>query len=154
MTEHLKELLPNPTCVDYQHPSDGHGYDLYDEVKMIEYGLKIVRECIAQIQPMWDLVQEFGPPPGYDTDTFDLAYNDCMSAIEEHFGNMYCDKISKMKIDPMPAIVPALLKINDAQDALYRASKSWNRSQLIDAIRSARYFLDVASAELNDVVSK
>ena len=46
----------------------------------------IVRECVDQIQPMWDQVQEIGPPPGYDYDTFDLAYNDCMNAIKEHFG--------------------------------------------------------------------
>ena len=46
----------------------------------------IVRECVAQIQPMWDQVQEIGPPGGYDYDTFDLAYNDCMNAIKEHFG--------------------------------------------------------------------
>jgi hypothetical protein len=35
---------------------------------------------------MWDQVQEIGPPGGYDYDTFDLAYNDCMNAIKEHFG--------------------------------------------------------------------
>ena len=46
----------------------------------------IVQECVAQIQPMWDQVQEIGPPGGYDYDTFDLAYNDCMNAIKEHFG--------------------------------------------------------------------
>jgi hypothetical protein len=46
----------------------------------------IVKECVAQIQPMWDQVQEIGPPGGYDYDTFDLAYNDCMNAIKEHFG--------------------------------------------------------------------
>ena len=46
----------------------------------------IVRECVAQIQPMWNQVKEVGAPPGYDYDTFDLAYNDCMNAIKEHFG--------------------------------------------------------------------
>jgi hypothetical protein len=46
----------------------------------------IVRECVAQIRPMWNQVKEVGAPPGYDYDTFDLAYNDCMNAIKEHFG--------------------------------------------------------------------
>jgi hypothetical protein len=46
----------------------------------------IVRECVAQIRPMWNQVKEVGVPPGYDYDTFDLAYNDCMNAIKEHFG--------------------------------------------------------------------
>jgi hypothetical protein len=46
----------------------------------------IVRECVGQIQPMWNRVQEIGPPPGYDYDTFDLAYNDCMNEIKQHFG--------------------------------------------------------------------
>jgi hypothetical protein len=46
----------------------------------------IVKECVAQIRPMWNQVKEVGAPPGYDYDTFDLAYNDCMNAIKEHFG--------------------------------------------------------------------
>jgi hypothetical protein len=46
----------------------------------------IVRECVAQIRPMWNQVKEVGAPPGYDYDTFDLAYNDCMNAIKQHFG--------------------------------------------------------------------
>jgi len=46
----------------------------------------IVKECVAQIRPMWNQVKEVGTPPGYDYDTFDLAYNDCMNAIKEHFG--------------------------------------------------------------------
>jgi hypothetical protein len=46
----------------------------------------IVQECVAQIRPMWNQVKEVGAPPGYDYDTFDLAYNDCMNAIKEHFG--------------------------------------------------------------------
>ena len=46
----------------------------------------IVQECIAQIRPMWNQVKEVGAPPGYDYDTFDLVYNDCMNAIKEHFG--------------------------------------------------------------------
>ena len=46
----------------------------------------IVQECVAQIRPMWNQVKEVGAPPGYDYATFDLAYNDCMNAIKEHFG--------------------------------------------------------------------
>ena len=46
----------------------------------------IVLECVAQIRPMWNQVKEVGAPPGYDYATFDLAYNDCMNAIKEHFG--------------------------------------------------------------------
>jgi hypothetical protein len=50
---------------------------------------------------------------------------------------------------PMPEIEPALLKIMDAQAALTRASKAWNRSQLEDAVRSARYFLDLADRAID-----
>jgi hypothetical protein len=46
----------------------------------------IVLECVAQIRPMWNQVKEVGAPPGYDYDTFDLTYNDCMNAIKQHFG--------------------------------------------------------------------
>jgi hypothetical protein len=46
MNERLKELLPNPYIVDYQVPHDGRGFDLYDERKMIEYGHRIIRECV------------------------------------------------------------------------------------------------------------
>lgn len=46
----------------------------------------IIQECIAQIEPMWARVEEVGPPPGYDRDTFDLAYNDSINAIKERFG--------------------------------------------------------------------
>lgn len=51
-------------------------------------------------------------------------------------------------MQPMPNITPALLKIEDARAAIERASKSWNKSQLVDAIRSVRYFLDIASDSL------
>ena len=58
-----------------------------EQTKFMEkFAELIVRECVAQIQPMWDQVQEIGPAGGYDYDTFDLAYNDCMNAIKEHFG--------------------------------------------------------------------
>ena len=52
----------------------------------IKFAELIVQECVAQIRPMWNQVKEVGVPPGYDYDTFDLAYNDCMNAIKEHFG--------------------------------------------------------------------
>ena len=45
MSDLLKELLPNPTFVDYQVPHDGQGADFYDERKMLEYGKRIVKEC-------------------------------------------------------------------------------------------------------------
>jgi hypothetical protein len=58
----------------------------YTSVFNEKFAELIVRECVAQIQPMWNQVKEVGAPPGYDYDTFDLAYNDCMNAIKEHFG--------------------------------------------------------------------
>lgn len=69
-------------------------FDDYGEIRLCTaHGLSlekftelIVRDCIAQIQPMWEQVKKFGPPPGYDHDTFDLAYNDSMNAIAERFG--------------------------------------------------------------------
>ena len=57
---------------------------LYSDME--KFAELIVRECVAQIRPMWNQVKEVGVPPGYDYDTFDLAYNDCMNAIKEHFG--------------------------------------------------------------------
>lgn len=48
----------------------------------------------------------------------------------------------------MPCIQPALLSIHDVRSAVDRAEKSCNKSQLIDAIRSARYFLDIAEGLL------
>ena len=50
---------------------------------------------------------------------------------------------------PMPDIEPALLKISDARTAIERAEKAWNKSQLQDAIRSARYFLDLAEKAID-----
>ena len=58
----------------------------YDDFQYKKFAELIVRECVAQIRPMWNQVKEVGAPPGYDYDTFDLAYNDCMNAIKEHFG--------------------------------------------------------------------
>ena len=58
----------------------------YDDFQYKKFAELIVLECVAQIRPMWNQVKEVGAPPGYDYDTFDLAYNDCMNAIKEHFG--------------------------------------------------------------------
>ncbi len=58
----------------------------YDDFQYEKFAELIVQECIAQIRPMWNQVKEVGAPPGYDYDTFDLVYNDCMNAIKEHFG--------------------------------------------------------------------
>ena len=46
----------------------------------------IVKECAEQIELMRKRVEEYGPPPGYDSDTFRLAYNDSIDTIKEHFG--------------------------------------------------------------------
>ena len=47
MNELLKELLPNPTFVDYQVPHTGQGADFYDTHRMLEYGRRIVQECLG-----------------------------------------------------------------------------------------------------------
>jgi hypothetical protein len=62
------------------------GDKMYASIDLEEFAELIVLECVAQIRPMWNQVKEVGAPPGYDYDTFDLAYNDCMNAIKEHFG--------------------------------------------------------------------
>ena len=87
MNERIKELAEQAD--DYadnkiQQPGEYHPdwHDIRDE----KFAELIVRECVAQIRPMWNQVKEVGAPPGYDYDTFDLAYNDCMNAIKEHFG--------------------------------------------------------------------
>jgi len=82
MNELLKELLPNPYMVDYQVPHDGRGFDLYDERKMIEYGQRIVRECI-------DCINE--TDKGYvftaqDAGVIGAAHNRSIKTIKEHFG--------------------------------------------------------------------
>ena len=48
--QRLKELLPNPTFVDYQIPHDGQGADFYDEKRMLEYGKRVINECIKEIE--------------------------------------------------------------------------------------------------------
>jgi hypothetical protein len=87
MNERIKELAVQ---ADFMLCEDGHFYSEGQSQKTTD-GLQkfaelIVKECVAQIRPMWNQVKEVGAPPGYDYDTFDLAYNDCMNAIKEHFG--------------------------------------------------------------------
>jgi hypothetical protein len=72
-------------CDPYDKLENGDYYSSV-MVDLERFAEKIVRECVAQIRPMWNQVKEVGAPPGYDYDTFDLAYNDCMNAIKEHFG--------------------------------------------------------------------
>jgi hypothetical protein len=78
MNERIKELIEQAT--EYYKNGDVAGFNQEN------FAESIVRECVAQIRPMWNQVKEVGAPPGYDYDTFDLAYNDCMNAIKEHFG--------------------------------------------------------------------
>ena len=66
--------------------AEGWGPGVWQTTFTEKFAELIVRECVAQIRPMWNQVKEVGAPPGYDYDTFDLAYNDCMNAIKEHFG--------------------------------------------------------------------
>jgi hypothetical protein len=87
MNERIKLLAVQ---ADFMLCEDGHFYSEGQSQKTTD-GLQkfaelIVLECVAQIRPMWNQVKEVGAPPGYDYDTFDLAYNDCMNAIKEHFG--------------------------------------------------------------------
>lgn len=74
MTERFKELLPNPFSVDYQHPHDGFGFDLYDEKRMLEFGANIVRKCMMQIVTVWIQEQKSHP-----------SCNDVINAIQKHF---------------------------------------------------------------------
>ena len=80
LAEQADEYADNKIQMPGEYHPDWH--DTRDE----KFAELIVRECVAQIQPMWNQVKEVGAPPGYDYDTFDLAYNDCMNAIKEHFG--------------------------------------------------------------------
>jgi hypothetical protein len=77
VNELLKELLPNPWAVDYQEPHDGRGFDLYDERKMIEYGHRIVRECLGVVEGGRFLHDE--------APTAQFA-RECAGAIRRHFG--------------------------------------------------------------------
>jgi hypothetical protein len=80
LAEQADEYADNKIQMPGEYHPDWH--DTRDE----KFAELIVRECVAQIRPMWNQVKEVGAPPGYDYDTFDLAYNDCMNAIKEHFG--------------------------------------------------------------------
>jgi hypothetical protein len=77
MMNRLKEMLPNPTFVefvDYEVPHDGQGADFYNEQKMLEYGARIVKECLDQC---------------YHRGMNDELYEGQLKAaayIEEHFG--------------------------------------------------------------------
>ncbi len=51
---------------------------------------------------------------------------------------------------PMPDIREALLRVWDLQAAASRAGACWNRTQLKDALRSARHFLDAADKALEN----
>lgn len=51
---------------------------------------------------------------------------------------------------PMPRIGPARVHIQDALAAMTRADAAWNETQLRDAIRSARYFLDKMESALDE----
>jgi hypothetical protein len=85
MNERIQQLAEQATTIVEMVGPQGYtsSYANFDREKFAEL---IVQECVAQIRPMWNQVKEVGAPPGYDYDTFDLAYNDCMNAIKEHFG--------------------------------------------------------------------
>jgi hypothetical protein len=88
MNERIRSLAEqakayaNQCTKDIDGDVSWHWMDYYTE----KFAELIVRKCVAQIRPMWNQVKEVGVPPGYDYDTFDLAYNDCMNAIKQHFG--------------------------------------------------------------------
>jgi hypothetical protein len=84
MNERIRELAQQANITIVPEPFDDASRAWNENMK--KFAELIVLECVAQIQPMWNQVKEFGAPPGYDYDTFDLAYNDCMNAIKEHFG--------------------------------------------------------------------
>ncbi len=89
MNERIRELREQAwTLVSNEERDRGALYDAREQWERCDqkFAELIVRECVAQIRPMWNQVKEVGVPPGYDYDTFDLAYNDCMNAIKEHFG--------------------------------------------------------------------
>jgi hypothetical protein len=49
---------------------------------------------------------------------------------------------------PMPEICTARMRLEDCAEAVQRGLDSWNKTQIIDVIRSARYFLDEAEKSL------
>ena len=85
MNEQIRQLAEQ--AKEHANHLDNIGVDAsMEDIFNQKFAELIVRECVAQIRPMWNQVKEVGAPPGYDYDTFDLAYNDCMNAIKEHFG--------------------------------------------------------------------
>jgi hypothetical protein len=87
MNERIKELAEQADeYADNKIQMPGEYHPDWHDTRDEKFAELIVKECVAQIQPMWNQVKEVGAPPGYDYDTFDLAYNDCMNAIKEHFG--------------------------------------------------------------------
>jgi len=82
MNELLKELLPNPYTVDYQVPHDGRGFDLYDEKKMIEYGQRIVKECLTAI----DKTDTTHIYTTFDQSMVMGTIEKSKKAVKEHFG--------------------------------------------------------------------
>jgi hypothetical protein len=87
MNERIKELAEQADeYADNKIQMPGEYHPDWHDTRDEKFAELIVLECVAQIRPMWNQVKEVGAPPGYDYDTFDLAYNDCMNAIKEHFG--------------------------------------------------------------------
>jgi FAD synthase len=85
MNEQIRQLAEQ--AKEHANHLDNIGVDAsMEDIFNQKFAELIVQECVAQIRPMWNQVKEVGAPPGYDYDTFDLAYNDCMNAIKEHFG--------------------------------------------------------------------
>lgn len=50
---------------------------------------------------------------------------------------------------PMPDVDRALGDVKEAYKALQRGLESWNKHQLLDALRSAQDFIDAAKSALN-----
>ena len=49
---------------------------------------------------------------------------------------------------PMPSVRPALVQMEFAREAIERGCNAWSRSQVEDAIASARRFLDAAESQM------
>ena len=81
MNKQLIQKFLDKACYDEQCQ-----IELDDVVDLEKFAELIVKECAEQIELMRKRVEEYGPPPGYDSDTFRLAYNDSIDTIKEHFG--------------------------------------------------------------------
>ena len=81
MNKQLIQKFLDKACYDEQCQ-----IELDDVVDLENFAELIVKECAEQIELMRKRVEEYGPPPGYDSDTFRLAYNDSIDTIKEHFG--------------------------------------------------------------------